>query len=296
MTEILNGIVSFFQQAVVVISSFRFVDFLDILLVALIAYGIIRLVRETRAMQLFKGIVFFAIMYVIIKLLDMQASSYIFHGVAANAFVCLAVIFSPEIRHVLESFGRSSTSLFSALSYTFSSRQEQSEKIDAMITEVCRASSNMSDKKIGALMVFEKNTMLGSVVATGTPIDAGVTEELIGTVFFPKTPLHDGAAVFRMDRMVAAGCILPLTKNNSLSKELGTRHRAALGLSEECDAVIVVVSEETGSISVVEKGRINRGVTPAQLREILRDALILEEESKRSRIFGKLVNSKKRGE
>ena len=296
MSGILSEIVSFFQQAVVVVSSFRFVDFLDIFLVALIVYGVVRLVRETRAMQLFKGIALFAVIYIVIQVLDMQASSYIFHAIAANGLICLVVIFSPEIRHILETFGRSSSSLFSALSYTLNSRQELSEKLSGMITEVCRGCSDMSDKKIGALIVFERNTMLGSVVSTGTQVNADVTEELLGTIFFPKTPLHDGAAVIRMNSLVSAGCILPLTKNNSLSKELGTRHRAAIGLSEESDAVIVVVSEETGSISVVEKGKITRGLTASQLNEYLRTALIPQEEGSRSKIFSKIVKSKKRGE
>ena len=162
------------------------------------------------------------------------------------------------------------------------------EKLNTMITAVCRSVSSMSENKIGALIVFERQTLLGSIIETGTTIDALATEELIGTVFFPKTPLHDGAAIIRGDRIAAAGCILPLTKNNALSKELGTRHRAAIGMSEESDAVVVVVSEETGTISIVSMGTIKRELTSAQLRETLQDYLIVQDDEKKKGLFGRI--------
>ena len=286
----LEEIVSFFQQAVGVISSFRISDFLDICLVAFVVYSVVKLVRETRAIQLFKGILLFALVYVVITVLDMQASSYLFKSVASNAIVCLIIIFSPEIRHALESVGRSSLSSISPFNLSKNSRELLNEKLNNMITEVCRSVSSMSEKKIGALIVFERKTLLGSIIETGTSVDAAVTEELIGTIFFPKTPLHDGAAVVRMDRIAAAGCILPLTKNNELSKELGTRHRAAIGMSEESDAIVVVVSEETGYISVVEKGSIKRDVSASELRAILQDNLIVKEQESRNRFSDKVLS------
>ena len=250
----------------------------------------VKLVRETRAIQLFKGILLFGIVYVVITVLDMQASVYLFNSVATNAIVCLVIIFSPEIRHALESVGRRSFSNLSLFNYSKNARQLQNEKINNMITEVCRSAGTMSEKKIGALMVFERQTLLGSIIETGTTVDAIATEELIGTIFFPKTPLHDGAAIIRMDRVVAAGCILPLTKNNELSKELGTRHRAALGMSEESDAVVVVVSEETGYISIVEKGRIRRDISSAELREILQNYLLAGDTEEANKLTDKIKN------
>ncbi len=283
-------IVGFFQQALDVITSFRFSDFLDICLVAFVVYSVVKLVRETRAIQLFKGILLFGLVYVVITVLEMQASVYLFRSVATNAIVCLVIIFSPEIRHALESVGRHSFSTLSPFNYSKNARQLQNEKINNMITEVCRAAGTMSEKKIGALIVFERQTLLGSIIETGTTVDALATEELIGTIFFPKTPLHDGAAIIRMDRVVSAGCILPLTKNNELSKELGTRHRAALGMSEESDAVVVVVSEESGYISIVEKGRIKRDISSAELRDILQNYLLTKENDESNKFIDKIKN------
>lgn len=283
-------IVGFFQQAAGVITSFRFSDFLDICLVAFVVYSVVKLVRETRAIQLFKGILLFGLVYVVITVLEMQASVYLFRSVATNAIVCLVIIFSPEIRHALESVGRRSFSTLSPFNYSKNARQLHNDKINNMITEVCRSAGTMSEKKIGALMVFERQTLLGSIIETGTTVDALATEELIGTIFFPKTPLHDGAAIIRMDRVAAAGCILPLTKNNELSKELGTRHRAALGMSEESDAVVVVVSEETGYISIVEKGRIKRNISSAELRDILQNHLITKETNESGKLIDKIKN------
>ncbi|MBO5360259.1 MAG: diadenylate cyclase CdaA [Clostridia bacterium] len=265
-------------------------DFLDICLVAFVVYSVVKFVRETRAIQLFKGILLFGIVYVIITVLEMQASSYLFRSVASNAVVFLIIIFTPEIRHALESVGRNGFSNISLISLGKSSKQIMNEKLNSMITAVCRSVSSMSENKIGALIVFERQTLLGSIIETGTSVDALATEELIGTVFFPKTPLHDGAAIIRGDRVAAAGCILPLTKNNALSKELGTRHRAAIGMSEESDAVVVVVSEETGTISIVSKGNIKRDLTSAQLRDMLQDYLIVHEDEKKKGLIGKLLS------
>lgn len=285
---------SLFQQILGVIGSFRFEDFLDICLVAFVVYSVVKFIRETRAIQLFKGILLFGLVYIVITVLDMQASSYLFRSIASNAVVFLIIIFTPEIRHALESVGRNGFSNISFFSLGKSSRQVVNEKLNNMITAVCRSVSSMSENKIGALIVFERKTLLGSIIETGTTVDALATEELIGTVFFPKTPLHDGAAIIREDRVAAAGCILPLTKNNALSKELGTRHRAAIGMSEESDAVIVVVSEETGSISIVSKGRIKRGLTSSELRDSLQDYLITKEDEKNKGVIGKLSSRTKK--
>ena len=150
----------------------------------------------------------------------------------------------------------------------------------------------MSDKKIGALIVFKKETILGEIIETGTFVDAAVSAELIGNIFFPKAPMHDGAAVVEDGRVIAAGCILPLTSNSNISSELGTRHRAAIGMSEASDAVVVVVSEETGSISVAQKGVLRRGISDGDLREILMTNLI-KDDSENGGKFKKIFRGNK---
>ncbi len=278
--------VKVYNQLKVLLDSFHFSDFLDICLVAFVVYNVVKFVRGNRALHLFKGILLFAVAYAVITILDMQASEFIFNNIiVSNAIVFLIVIFSPEIRHALESVGRNGLSGISIFNFSKSSRERTNEKINAMITEVCRSAASMSESKTGALIVFERQTLLGSIIETGTIVDAVATEELIGTIFFPKTPLHDGAAIIRADRVAAAGCILPLTHNNELSKELGTRHRAAIGMSEESDAVIVVVSEETGYISLVRKGMIRRKLTASELRENLQRYLIEKDDKKRTNVL-----------
>lgn len=244
-------------------------DVLDVLLVAFVIYSAIKLIRETRAIQLAKGFVLLAVIYAAVYLLHMQVSTYMFSMVFSNLLLVLVIIFSPEIRHALESVGRSSVSNFNFFGFKNSEDIRRQEERVKMVNAVTKACADMSDKKIGALMVFEKESILGEIIHTGTPVDAEISAELIGNIFYPKAPLHDGAAVIREARVAAAGCILPLTQNNNVSSELGTRHRAAIGLSEQTDALVVVVSEETGAISVAQKGILRRNLSSGDLRELL---------------------------
>ncbi len=244
-------------------------DLLDILLVAFVIFHIIKLIRETRAMQLAKGLVLLVGAYAIVSLVDMQASKFILNFIFSNLFIIIVIIFSPEIRHVLESMGRSSVSNFNLFNFKNRIDVEEQENIVTSINSICKACGDMSDKKIGALIVFEKDALLGEISKTGTFLDAQVTTELIENIFFPKAPMHDGAVIIKDGRVTAAGCILPLTANNDLDSELGTRHRAAIGMSESSDAIVAVVSEETGAISVAEKGKLQRNVSAGVLREIL---------------------------
>lgn len=244
-------------------------DVLDVLLVAFVIYSAIKLIRETRAIQLAKGFVLLTVIYAAVYLLHMQVSTYMFSMVFSNLLLVLVIIFSPEIRHALESVGRSSVSNFNFFGFKNSEDIHRQEEQVKMVNAVTKACADMSDKKIGALMVFEKESILGEIIHTGTPVDAEISAELIGNIFYPKAPLHDGAAVIREARVAAAGCILPLTQNNNVSSELGTRHRAAIGLSEQTDALVVVVSEETGAISVAQKGKLRRGLSSGDLRELL---------------------------
>lgn len=266
-------------------------DVLDVLLVAFVIYSIIKLIRETRAIQLAKGFVLLVILYAAVYLLKMQVSSYMLSIVFSNILIVLVVIFSPEIRHALESVGRSSVSNFNFFGFKNSAELRRQEDFLAMINAVTKACADMSDKKIGALMVFERNTILGEIINTGTHIDAEISEEMLGNIFYPKAPLHDGAAIIRNARICAAGCILPLTQNHDVSSELGTRHRAAIGMSEQSDALIVVVSEETGGISVAMKGNLKRDLSSGDLRETLTKNFIKSENAEDNR-FKKLLKGR----
>ncbi len=267
-----QNIIEFFSKLSNVISSFGFIDLLDIILVAFVIYQVIKFLRETRAFQLVKGLLLVLVLYFAIKLFNMQASSYIFETLFSNIFFVLVILFQPEIRHTLESAGRSGFKKFSSIGGK-NEEKNRAKSVERMIEQFVLSATDMSEKKIGSLTVFERNTLLGDFIKTGTVIDAAASEQMFSNVFYPKAPLHDGAAIVRDGRIYAAGCILPLTENNNVSKELGTRHRAAIGMSEQCDALIVVTSEETGVISVVEKGNIRRNLTADELRESLKNSL-----------------------
>ncbi len=265
-------------------------DVLDILFVGFVMYAIINLIRDTKASQLAKGFILIVVLYAVVSVLKMEASSYLLNLIFSNLLVVLVVIFSPEIRHILESVGKSSVQNFGIFSLKNSSDYKTRESINNMIDSVSRSCSEMSDKKIGALIVFERNTLLGEIIKTGTAVDAEISTEIIGNIFFPKAPLHDGAMIIKDYRICAAGCILPLTKNNNeVSSALGTRHRAAIGMSEQSDALVVVVSEETGYISVAEKGTLTRGISDGDLRELLSKKFALEQNNDK----GIFKNSKK---
>lgn len=251
-------------------------DLLDVLAVALMIYSIIKLLRGTRAMQLFKGLFVLAVVYLFVSLFDMQTSEYILNFIFSNLLIILVVIFTPEIRHMFESVGRGSVSITNLLNFKNNDDEKLQEEIKNSVNCVCKSCADMRDKQIGALIVFERESLLSDIIKTGTMLDATVTTELIGNIFFPKAPMHDGAVVIKNGRVVSAGCILPLTNNNTLSRELGTRHRAAVGMSEVSDAIVVVVSEETGAISFAEKGVLKRGISDGDLREILMNKLIDE--------------------
>lgn len=270
-------------------------DVLDVLLVAFVIYSAIKLIRETRAIQLAKGFVLLLVIYAAVSLLHMQVSTYMFSTVFSDILLVLVIIFSPEIRHALESVGRSSVSNLNFFGFKNSEELRRQEQLRAMVNGVTKACADMSDKRIGALMVFEKESILGEIIQTGTRVDAEVSAELIGNIFYPKAPLHDGAAVLRDARVCAAGCILPLTKNQ-VSSELGTRHRAAIGMSEQSDALIVVVSEETGGISVAHKGTLKRDLSSGDLREILSEHFLKFEHAPENRFKKFWKGLKKHGD
>ncbi len=251
------------------IISFELGDLFDIILVAFVIYSAVKLIRDTRAIQLVKGVIFLVVVFFLVSLFNMETSKYILSLIFGNLLIILVIIFSPEIRHALESVGRSSVANISIFNLKKRDDIELENKIKSSINAVCKASKEMSGKKIGALIVFEKETKLGEIAKTGTFLDATVTPELICNIFYPKAPMHDGATIIKQGRVVAAGCILPLTSYNLISSDLGTRHRAAIGMSENSDAMVIVVSEETGAISVAKRGKLKRGISDGDLREIL---------------------------
>ena len=235
-----------FEQIKRAIFSFNSIgDILDVILVAFVIYSAIKFIKDTRAFQLVKGVIVLAVGYLLVSLLNMEVSKYTLSLLFSNLLIILVIIFSPEIRTVLESVGRRSVSNINIFTLKNRDENEIQESIKSSINAVSRACSDMSDKQIGALIVFEKETMLGDISKTGTSLVATVTPELISNIFFPKAPMHDGAVIIKEGRVVSAGCILPLTGRNNLSSELGTRHWAAVGMTENTDAVVVVVAEET---------------------------------------------------
>ncbi len=247
-------------------------DILDVCFVAFILYNGIKLIRDTRAFQLVKGLILLGFLYLVINMLKMEASSYIFEFLFKNIFIILVILFQQEIRQVIEKVG---TSRFSSLSsFIKINNNEKSKAVNEAIIEISKAVQRMSDSKTGSLIVMEKELLLGDVIKTGISIDAQTSHQLIGNIFFPNSPLHDGAAVVRDGRVLCAGCVLPLTKSDDISSDLGTRHRAALGMSEQSDALVIVTSEETGTISIALGGELIRNLNEAELREKLMDYLI----------------------
>ncbi len=259
--------------------NFQFKDAVDIIIVALLIYGVVKLVRETRAGQLVKGLFLLVILFVISSYFNLVMVSRVLAYFFQFAFVALLIVFQPEIRKALEQVGCNNVGQSIAAAVTGRDRSHDRAQIRKAINAVVDGVGILQQLKMGALIVFERKTKLGDIIATGTQINCEPSGQIVGNIFFNKAPLHDGAMIIRDGMIHAAGCILPLTKNTSVSAELGTRHRAALGVSEESDAVVVVVSEETGQISVAVNGVLARRFTRDTLRDVLEGYLIPQEEA-----------------
>ncbi len=287
-----NNISGFFNKVLSVFSTFRFADFLDIVVVALIIYLCVRIIRETRAMQLAKGIVFIALVYFVVNLLNMEAATAIFKTIFNNIILIVVILFAPEIRNILEQIGKG-TARKNFKTIVHPGVAVELAGIQDCIESTIQACSDLSDTRTGALIVFENDTLLGNVIDSGTMLNARPSKALIKNVFYPKTPLHDGAMVIRNGKILAAGCILPLTKKQ-LNTRFGTRHRAAVGLTEESDAIVVVVSEETGSISVARNGVLTSDISDGELRDILMSTFIPSGSSSDDKIITRLVRRMKK--
>ena len=255
---------AFFDYIVKYIQLLRISDFIDVFIVAIILYYLINLIRETRAMQLVKGIIFLFIVFFMSQWLKLNALNYILGGAMQIGAFALVVIFQPELRNLLERMGR-----FNVGNIIDFAADTSDEELQRVIESISVAAANMSESRTGALIVMERSTRLGEFISTGTMLDANVSSGLLENIFVPNTPLHDGAVIIRNNKIVTAGCLLPLTANNNLSRDLGTRHRAAIGLSEVTDAVIIVVSEETGKISIALNGSLTRNLSKESLSKAL---------------------------
>jgi diadenylate cyclase len=236
-------------------------------------YCIIAL-KGTRAMQLLRGIVIAVVVYAISRFAHLDTLHYLLGKLFQFAVIAVIVIFQPELRNILEHIGRLKFAHF--LGIAFDTADET--KTELVIENIAYAAKDLSDTKTGALIVIERETRLGEYMPSGIPLNADVTTELLKNIFVPNTPLHDGAVIIRGNKIITAGCVLPLTANTNLSSELGTRHRAALGLSESSDAIIVVVSEETGKISIAMNGSLMRNLSRTSLVRALTKLLTTESE------------------
>lgn len=275
-----------------ILNSFGIADFLDIAVVAYLIYQAIRLLRETRAMQLVKGLAILGAVYVIASFSQMRSLSFLITYIFQYGALAVFIMFQPELRRSLEQVGRtkfSNLQIFNSSSDSDAMNTQWNNTIDA----IGEAASYLSKRRIGALIVLERQTLLGEVIKTGTVIDAAPSAEILGNIFFPNSPLHDGALIIREGRLVAAGCFLPLSDNFTISKEMGTRHRAGLGMSENSDAVVVIVSEETGVITVAVNGKLRRGFTEDQLTKELKSTFIVEKREDKSERLPNLFKVKK---
>ena len=244
-----------------IISSIAITDILDIAIVTFIVYKIIGFIRETRAEQLAKGLLFLVAVMLLSKSMHLYTLHWMLSSIMTVGLIAVVVIFQPELRRALEHLGRSKiTSVLSEV---------DKEEAKHMINQMVEAVSSMSASRTGALIVIEQEISLNDIVETGTVIDAAVSEQMLGNIFYEGAPLHDGALIIRGDRLYAAGCVLPLTQNKALNKELGTRHRAGIGITENSDALVIIVSEETGIISVAQNGKLTRFLDTKKIEKML---------------------------
>lgn len=249
-------------------------DVIDILIIAYVVYKGLKFIRDTKTIQLLKGIIILVVIMQLSYFVNLHAVYYFLANAMQLGLIAILIVFQPELRRGLEHLGRR------GMGKMFNFTEEYEENTQGTIKATVEACRNMSKSRIGALIVFERAERLGEIISTGIEMNAKVSAELIINVFIPKTPLHDGAMIIRDNKIMAASCFLPLTQNRNLSKELGTRHRAGIGLSEEADAVIVIVSEETGRISIALDGEFITNLSPEQLEGKLSELLDASKDDK----------------
>lgn len=252
-------------------------DVIDIAVVAFLIYQALKLVRETSSARIVRGVIVLLIAMWASSILQLVMLNYLFQMILTWGIFVLAIVFQPELRRMLERVGKSKIS-------TLMLRKETISVEEHAIAEIVAACSEMSWSRTGALIIFERKESLNEIVKSGTVFNADVKDELIRNIFYEGAPLHDGAMIIKDGKIHAAGCVLPLSQNRNLAKELGTRHRAAVGMSENADSVSLVVSEETGSISIAIDGELQRHLVPEQLEEILRAELLPQKEEEEEQL------------
>jgi diadenylate cyclase len=242
-----------FNNIKFLLGEFGFIDVIDILLVSIIIFYIVKFIRERRASKLAIGVVIVLAVLIVSVVFEMRAMSFLLSNIVQVGLIALVILFQPELRAALEKVGSSS---FKTFKNTISKEKEIAASDN--IANVCQAVSELAREYTGALIIIERHTPLGDIIKTGTVINADICVEMLKNIFFNKAPMHDGAVIIRNNRIFAAGCFLPMSKNDDIIKDLGTRHRSAIGMSEESDAVVIVVSEETGTISIALNGELRR--------------------------------------
>ena len=263
----------------------RIIDVLDLLIVAVIVYELLLLPRHTRGSALLKGLFLLLLIALMSNLFGFISLNWLLRAILQNGAVVLVVLFQPEFRKALERMGR--TRLFQK-----NGRKSMNEECDLIISEIIQSIMDLSKRRVGALIVFEQQTGLQDVIETGTRLNAEISAPLLENIFEPKTPLHDGAVVIRDSEIMAAACILPLAEASGVSRELGTRHRAAVGITENTDAIVLVVSEETGIVSMAKDGQLTRPLTVKTLEEVLNGIFTTKE----SKVFSFLQSLKEGAE
>ena len=277
-----------------IISTITFLDAIDILLLTFFIYKGIKLIRETKAQQLLTGILVLIAVYFISAGLELRVMSYLLSNFLQVGIIAILIVFQPELRRMLEKVDRTNVKSIGVFSDSVRS-DDMIQNWNRTIEVVGEAASQLSESTTGALIVIERQTRLGEQIDTGTVMDCVPSVASLGTIFFPKTPLHDGAVIIRNARIIAAGCFLPTPqKEERINKLLGSRHRAAIGMSENSDAIIVVVSEETGTISIAENGELTRGYTKDRLIKYLKSQIIPEKPLAEKRLFSRLLPRKEK--
>lgn len=266
--------ISFLKE---IATEIRWQDIVDITIVTFVLYRLLQLIKGTRAFQMLMGLVILFVAFVISRWAGLYTVEWLIQSLWSYIVLALIILFQPEIRKALAQMGQNPlTQRIAAV--------EESKNIEEMI----RASVSLANKKIGAIIVIERNTELKDLIEMGVPLDAKITRELITSIFLPYSPIHDGAIIIKDDRIMAAGCFLPLTLATNISKSLGTRHRAAIGVTEESDAVTIVVSEETGAISVCTGGSITRELDANALRRLLTEMFNVRKKKERNSWLGRI--------
>ena len=269
--EQITGVLEFVGRLLLTV---KVTDLLDIAVMAFVIYKLLKLVKSTRAANLLKGVFIFLLALWLSGVAELHGINFILNNMMEMGVLALIVLFQPELRSILEQVGSSKLNFLG-----FFSKEREASVLESAIRQTVVACTEMSKSRTGVLIVFERELLLDDMVRSGTVLDAAVSSELLKNIFFIKAPMHDGAVIVRQGRILGAGCMLPLSKNVNLSRDLGMRHRAGIGMSENSDAVVVIVSEETGSISVAIGGMLKRHLMPETLENILRNELIPQEET-----------------